>query len=284
MRNLTAFALLLSLSACSQLSVIVPDAIKNKIASSRNNDFHTIRGLYIIHIHGDWCKTCASIDSPIHSIEPYMNEKKDVEYLVFDQTNAKAIHDSLAMAKTYGLGNLFEHQRHTGEVLFVDKETKKILTKVYGVTSADTYKDITEKLLRGEHVPHLLAQRKKYDLSKPEFDEAAQADLLVIDIHHDMCSGCETTAPIFEEVAKKYRHKDEVCFLTFDLTTPQTIDESRNLARGLGIESIYNSHKHTGEVIFVDLKSKKVLGSLITETDKDKYYKLVREYLKQIEA
>jgi thiol-disulfide isomerase/thioredoxin len=286
MRILLALTLLVSLNACSQLQTIIPDALKQKISSSEKSDNlqKNSNGLFVVHIHGDWCKTCASIDSPIHSVEPYFEAKNNVEYLIFDQTSASKIHESLAMAKGYGLANLFEHQRHTGEVIFVDKKTKKILTKVYGVVSAEKYQEITEKLLNGEAVPSILAQRKNYDLSKPEFDEAAMADLLVIDIHHDMCGGCVTTAPVFEEVAHKYRNKEEVCFLTFDLTTPKTVDDSRNLARSLGIESIYNTHKHTGEVLFVDLKSKKVLGSLITETDKDKYYELVKEYRKQIKA
>lgn len=282
MKILLAFTLVLTLSACSQLSVIIPDSMKNKKTSNEKSSEHKSQELYIVHIHGDWCNTCKTIDNPIHQVEPYFKAKEGVEYLVFDQTNPDTIQNSLMKAKAIGLGNLFEHERHTGEVLYVSKSSKQVLTRVYGISNVDQYKDITEKLLRGDKVPSILARKKDFDLSKPDLKEAAEADLLVIDIHHDRCGGCAITAPVFEEVAKKYRKKEEVCFMTFDLTSPQTVDESRDLARNLGIESIYNSHKHTGEVIFVDLKNKKVLGSLITETDKGKYYKSVKKYRKEI--
>jgi len=270
MKLIIALLAVLSFSACSKLETLIPDALKTTTQQANNE-----KGLYVIHIHGEWCDTCKRIDEPIESLVPYFQKTPEVDYLVFDQTNPTTITDSLVIAKEHGLGNLFEHERHTGEVLFVDKASRKVLTRVYGVSRPEQYKEIIEKLLAGEKVPSILAYRKKYDLSKPPIEEARKAKLLVIDIHHDMCGSCAITAPIFERVARKYRHKKKICFMTFDLTTAQTVDETRNLARALGIEEIYNTHKHTGEVLFVNTKDKTVLATLVMETDKSKYHDLI---------
>ena len=284
MKNIAVVLLAFLFVACAQLDSLIPDALKSKLQMAQNSSKETREGLYVIEIHGDWCKTCDKIAAPIQSLKSYFQNQPNVDFLVFDQTNPKTLNQSLNLAKQHGLGNLFEHQRHTGEVLFVDKATKKVLTRVYAVTSADKYKDIAQKLLAGKSVPSILARRRQYDLSKPDLDEVEKADLLVIDIHHDMCGGCAITAPVFEEVAKKYRRKKQVCFMTFDLTNPQTIDQTRNLARASGLEYIYNNHKHTGEVLFVNADSKNILGRLTLETNKNKYHDLIKQYRKQIDA
>lgn len=96
-----------------------------------------------------------------------------------------------------------------------------------------------------------------------------------------MCEGCSITAPVFEAVAEEYLSNQDVSFFTFDLSTKATVDQTRDLAQELGIEGIYNAQKHTGEVLFIDPVNKKVLETLVLETDKSKYRKLIAKLVQK---
>ncbi len=267
MKNLIAAILFaLILSSCSKLNI-----------SSKAN-----RELFAVHIHGDWCKTCNKIDTVIHSLEPFFKENPKVSYVVFDETNEQTVKESAAHAAKLGLTDLFEHERHTGELLFVDKKSKKILTKFYGIEDSETYKDAVSKLLIGNNVQSILKAPKEYFLSKPPLEEIKKAKLYVIDIHHDMCGSCEVTAPIFEDVARRYLKNNQISFFTFDLSTPRTVDDTRKLAEALGINKIYESQKHTGEVLFVNAMKKEIIDRLVMEENKRTYYKKIRSLLKEI--
>lgn len=233
------------------------------------------RELLVIHIHGDWCKTCEKVDPVVHSLEGYFKSKQGVQYIVFDETSPESLAKTRGLATGLGLQNIFEYERHTGGAVFVDKKTKKVLATLCGVTDKQKYIEATEKLLKGANIASIDKEPAKYKLSKPPVEKIKQAKLYVIDIHHDKCSTCAITAPTFEKVAKIYKDNQQIAFFTFDLSTPKTIDESRKLAEELDIKDIYNSHKHTGEVIFVSLKTKEVTGSLVAETNLNKYQEII---------
>lgn len=235
--------------------------------------------LYVVHVHGDWCMTCETVDPVVHSLEGYFQNKEGVDYLVFDETNPESVKKSEKLAAQEGLEDLFEYERHTGEVLFVDKETKETLAVFAGVGDEEKYKSTVENLLAGKEVESLAKKPASYELSKPEVDEIKKAKLYVIDIHHDKCGTCSITVPTFEKVASQYKANDEVSFFTFDLSTPKTIDQTRSLAKRLGIEDIYNTHKHTGEVLFVDASTKKIKKSLVAETNVVKYNQVIDSIL-----
>lgn len=235
--------------------------------------------LFVIHIHGDWCKTCSKVDPVIHSLDNYFKNKKGVEYVVFDETSPDTIKTSKEIAEKLGLSDLFEYQRHTGEVLFVDKNTKSVLAVFAGVDEKEKYTDATEKLLKGEEVISVEKHPKIYQLSKPPVEKIKLAKVYVIDIHHDKCGTCETTAPIFEKVAFHYKENKDVSFFTFDLSSQKTIDETRKLATEIGLKEIYDCHKHTGEVLFVDAETKSIQGSLVAETNLVRYHEIIDRIL-----
>lgn len=237
--------------------------------------------LYVIHIHGDWCMTCASVDPVVHSLQDYFQKKRGVQYLVFDETSPEAVKKSGELAARFGLGELFEYQRHTGEVLFVDKDTKDVLAVFAGVGDKELYIDTTESLLQGKEVKSFDKLPKKYELSKPTVNEIKQAKLYVINVHHDKCGTCSITAPVFEQVAAQYKNNKDVSFFTFDLSTQRTIDETRDLATKLGIKDIYDKYKHTGEVLFVDAATKKIKQSIVAERSVVKYHKIIDMILQQ---
>lgn len=225
--------------------------------------------------------TCATVDPVIHSLDTYFKEKRGVEYIVFDETNPYSIEESKRNATRLGLDNLFEYQRHTGEVLFVDKNSKDILSVFAGVGSKEKYIDATEKLLNGEEVTSVEKGAKSYRLSKPPIEKIKAAKVYVIDIHHDKCGTCSVTAPVFEKVAEQYSNNPDISFFTFDLSTPKTIDKTRELAQVLGLTRIYDKYKHTGEVLFVDAKTKNIENSLIAETSVVRYHEIIDRLLNQ---
>lgn len=239
----------------------------------------TPRELFVIHIHGDWCKTCDRVDPIVHSLESYFKSKKSVQYIVFDETSQESLAKSKELATSLGLQEIFEYERHTGGAVFVDKKTKKVLAILCGVTDKQKYIEATEKLLRGENIASIDKEPAKYELSKPPIEKIKQAKLYVIDIHHDKCSTCAITAPTFEKVAKTYNDNQQIAFFTFDLSTSKTIDESRKLAEELDIKDTYDSHKHTGEVIFIDASRKEIVGTLVAETNLNKYQEIINGVL-----
>ena len=150
------------------------------------------------------------------------------------------------------------------------------------MTDKNKYIEATENLLKGKEITSIDKEPKQYKLSKPPIDQITKAKIYVIDIHHDKCGTCEITVPIFEKVAEQYKDNKGVSFFTFDLSTSKTIDETRNLAANLGIRSIYNSHKHTGEVLFVDPKTRSVKNSLVAETNIVKYHNIIDNLLNSV--
>lgn len=241
-----------------------------------------LNGIYVIHIHGDWCGTCQKIDNAIDRAEEYFKTRNDIEYLEFDQTISNTLADSLKLAQEKGLEQIYEDERHTGEVLYVDKESKKILTRFYGVNEKRIYIQAAKDILAGAEVANILSQRNSISLGKPEIEEAKKAKLFVVDIHHNQCAGCATVAPVFKKVAEKYKNKNYISFFTFDLSNHDSIDETRTFARELGIEEIYDSNKHTGEVLFIDAKNKELLDTLVLEEDPDVYHKLIKKLKKLV--
>jgi thiol-disulfide isomerase/thioredoxin len=243
--------------------------------------------LYVVDIHGDWCNTCKRTDKALTIVKERLAKDPKVKFLVLNQTEPDALDLSKETAELNGLSEIYEYERHTGEVLFVEPASArhpkpKILAKYYDVQDADKYLNAIDELLAGHDVQSILAEKRDYELSKPNASDLEEAELYVVDIHHDMCGGCALTAPNFEEVAKNYEGKPKVAFMTFDLTTKTTTDESRMLANDLGIKDIYDTHKHTGEVLFIDAKTKQIIDTLVLEQDQAKYHELVAKYVPDV--
>jgi thiol-disulfide isomerase/thioredoxin len=238
--------------------------------------------IFVIYIKGDWCPTCKKIDKSLHAAKEFFVNRKGIIYLVFDQTSEATIQESAQLAKEYDLEDIFEHERHTGEVLFVDRASKKILTRFYGVNEKRIYIQASEDLMNGAQVGDIKAETMYYERNNPSLEEIKSAKLFVIDIHHDLCSACSITAPIFEEVARTFQKKNYVSFFSFDLTNRETIADTRKLAKELGLEEIYNTEKQTGKVIFVNAKTKEIMASLVQEKNPEVYYDMVKKLKKKL--
>jgi thiol-disulfide isomerase/thioredoxin len=243
---------------------------------------HKTKEIFVIYLKGDWCPTCNKIDPALNAAEEFFANREGIIYLVFDQTSEATIQESARLAKQYGLEDIFEHERHTGEVLFVDQVSKKILTRFYGVNEKRIYIQASEDLMNGAQVADIKAETVSYERSKPSLEEIKSAKLFVIDIHHDLCSACSITAPIFEEVSRNFQKKSFVSFFSFDLTNRESIADTRRLVKELGLEEIYNSEKQTGKVLFVNAKTKEIIASLVQEKDPQVYYDMVKKLKKKL--
>ncbi|NQY79628.1 MAG: hypothetical protein HRT47_04880 [Candidatus Caenarcaniphilales bacterium] len=210
---------------------------------------------------------------------PQIKITSGLKYLKFDQSNPETLLISEKLAKKHGLEEIFEVERHTGEVIFIAADKRTVLARFYGVDDSKVYMAAVKKLIRGESFESMPAKRKEYSLSKPSVEEIKKAKLYVVDIHHDMCGGCATTAPVFEEVALDYKENSDVSFFTFDLSSPETVKETAKLATELGIYDIYKTHKHTGEVLFIDAGSKEIVRTIALEENHEVYYRIIREIL-----
>ena len=103
------------LSSCSTL--------KTKLETSTNE---ITREVIIVYIRADWSAMSKKIDPYIKKAESYFIIKDEVRYLTFDLTNAKTITRSHRQAKIHGLGESFSYEKHTGEVLFFDRDTNYV--------------------------------------------------------------------------------------------------------------------------------------------------------------
>ena len=65
--------------------------------------------LFVIHIHGDWCKTCDKVDPVVHSLQSYFEESK-----IFNKKVKKRENQAwgLAMTGTFvSFGSMIAYSR-----------------------------------------------------------------------------------------------------------------------------------------------------------------------------
>lgn len=243
------------------------------IASAKPSRF------FVVHIHGDWCPTCVRIDPTVHRFIGSLNAK-DVQGVIFDESTPESLIQSQKTAAELGLMDIFEYERHTGEVLFINAETKQVVTRFAGVYQYEAYQQAVADLLAGKAVANREKEHRSYVLSKPKASQILGHKVYIIDVHHDLCGTCQKTVPIFEACAEAYRNDPDIVFFTFDLSDRSKIEASRNLANELGLLSIFNSQKHTGEVLFVSAKDKSIKGRLVAPEEPAEFQSLIQDFIR----
>ena len=111
-------------------------------------------------------------------------------------------------------------------------------------------------------------------------DKVANSKLIILNIYHDQCETCKVIEPVFEKLQANYSQNPDIVFLKDDLSNPLTFLKSRNIAKAVGVEEIYKAQRYSGIVLFIDSKTKKVIDSLIGESNIEKYNKIIQERLK----
>ena len=103
--------------------------------------------------------------------------------------------------------------------------------------------------------------------------------LIVVDIYHTQCETCQIIEPTVNELENFYKENNNIVFVKYDLSNPFTLLDSMKIAKALGLESVYKVQRYSGVVLIIDAKSKKVLDTIIAETDINKYSSIINKRL-----
>lgn len=109
--------------------------------------------------------------------------------------------------------------------------------------------------------------------------KAKESKLLVVDVYHDHCNVCQDIEPIMKDIENENLENSDITFLKYDLSNPITVLNSKKIAKELGIEKIYKSQRYSGVVLLIDGKSKKVISTLVAETNPKAYKSAISEAL-----
>lgn len=239
------------------------------------------RSLDVIFVRADWCPITKKMEPSIKELsKEFFQKNKHINFLVFDQTNASSLAISSKLAEQNGLSKIFNYEKNTGEILFVDKVSKIILARFYNFSDKEELINITNKLLQAKFVKSMPAKSKSYEHPVHDLSAIKQAKLYLIQIHHNSSSSCVITAPVFEAVYKDFKKNPEVAFITFDITNEASVKRTKKLAKSLGLMKIFNSEKHAGEVLFVDSTSKEIKSRLVADVNRWNYHSIIKKLLK----
>ena len=106
--------------------------------------------------------------------------------------------------------------------------------------------------------------------------------LIILDVYHNNCSDCKLIEPVIKKLENDYSINKDIAFLKYDLSSPVTIFKSKQIAKALGLEHIYNLQKYSGVVLFIDSKKKHVMDTLITVYDEKKYNEVIKQRLSEV--
>jgi hypothetical protein len=275
MRIFYLLFLVVILNSCSSLK----EAFDGQLPTRLEN---TKREIIIVYVRADWSDLARRVDAHIDAADSYFITKDDIRYIKFDLTNRETAAQSFRRAKIHGLGERFQYEKNPGEVLFFDRETKKLLTRVYGIEDAQKYREIARLLMLGKDVEDIVpAKNLNKKLPPLKLLNSSEARLYIIYVHNERFAGANDLVEIYKKLEKKYGRKKDVYFARFDTTSPESIFYSERVAQALGVTSIFKVNKRVGDFLFVNAKTKQIMARLYNEKDKDSYYKLIKKMRKQ---
>ena len=103
--------------------------------------------------------------------------------------------------------------------------------------------------------------------------------LIVVDIYHTRCDTCQLIEPTVKNIENYYKENNDIVFVKYDLSNPFTLFDSMKIAKALGLEAIYKAQRYSGVVLIIDAKSKKVLDTIVAETNINKYTSVIKKRL-----
>lgn len=109
---------------------------------------------------------------------------------------------------------------------------------------------------------------------------AKNSKIIAVDIYHTRCETCRLIEPVVKSLEKYYKGNNEIVFIKYDLSNPFTLFDSMKIAKALGLESIYKAQRYSGIVLIIDTKSKKVLDTIVAETNHSIYASIINKRLK----
>ena len=113
-------------------------------------------------------------------------------------------------------------------------------------------------------------------------EKVQNSKLIILDVYHNNCSDCKLIEPVIKKLENDYSINKDIAFLKYDLSSPVTIFKSKQIAKALGLEHIYNLQKYSGVVLFIDSKKKHVMDTLIAVYDEKKYNEVIKQRLSEV--
>ena len=110
-------------------------------------------------------------------------------------------------------------------------------------------------------------------------NKVQKSKLIILDVYSDSCPSCRRIKPVMKELEINYEENPDITFLKFDYSNPFTMYDSEKLANKLGLENIFRSQRYVGVVHLVDVRTKKILDSLIGEYNFSRYTEIIEKRL-----
>ncbi len=106
--------------------------------------------------------------------------------------------------------------------------------------------------------------------------------LVAVMIHANGCANSKAMDPVFAELQREFV-EEPVLFIKFDYSSDCAIRQAELLSRDLGLDSIFNDYKRTGNIVLVYAKgaSREVVGTGMTvaaAADRMRHHLAVPEY------
>lgn len=112
---------------------------------------------------------------------------------------------------------------------------------------------------------------------------ARSAKVIAIKLHADWCPLCQGMGTLFEDLGKKF-DADPVLFVRMDLTDQRGRVQGEYLAAAIGVGGLWKElgeGKKTGEVVLVEVGSKKIVGRIAGDAGWEKAEKAMGEVVKK---
>lgn len=103
-------------------------------------------------------------------------------------------------------------------------------------------------------------------------------DLIAVTVTSKWCETCKELKPVLEEL--EYEYSGKVKFITLDISSKSTIEESKQIAESNGIKKYFDKYKsNIPQVGIICNNSKAEKKRFVGETRKDSYSKAFDKYL-----
>ena len=143
---LFSLVLIALLCGCSSLNIQsaaekanVQDTI-NKVNNSK---------LILLDVYQDGCGTCKFIEPAFEKLKSDYAQNPDIVFLKYDLSNPFTNIRSMRIAKALGLEDIYNSQRYTGIVIFIDSKTKQVVDSLIGESNIEKYNKIIQEKLKG---------------------------------------------------------------------------------------------------------------------------------------
>lgn len=98
-----------------------------------------ISRLIILDVYHNRCQSCKEIEPIIEKLKLDYSQNNDIVFLKYDLSNPITIYKSKLVSEKLGLENIYNQQRYSGIVLFIDTKSKKVVDNLIAEYNIEKY-------------------------------------------------------------------------------------------------------------------------------------------------